>query len=154
MNGPQPCDLDQSKPGWYFGLMAPSTKPPPYTWIDPTRLYLYKEVRINSNTPLLFCYNFLFYFFFIFFLLLLKYPKGYWHSSDLLWCITYHLHRSISQRKLQKKSLSYTTDVDWFQGLQAVVKDLLSQLEPLKDDFDLIAGIDAAGFTLGRNFNL
>ncbi len=37
------------------------------------------------------------------------------------------------------------------QGLRAVVKDLMSQLEPLRDDFDLIAGIDAAGFTLGKD---
>ena len=38
------------------------------------------------------------------------------------------------------------------QGLQAVVKDLLTQIEPLKDDIDLIAGIDAAGFTLGTTY--
>ncbi len=53
---------------------------------------------------------------------------------------------------------AYCRALKWFvctknilQGLQAVVKDLMSQLEPLRDDFDLVAGIDAAGFTLGKD---
>ena len=45
--GPVPSDLDQSEPGWYMALAAPrsSAKPPYFAWIDPTRIYAFKEVR-------------------------------------------------------------------------------------------------------------
>ena len=49
MDGPKPSDLDQTKPGWYFGLMAPGTKPAPYTWVDPTRIFSFKEVRFYKS---------------------------------------------------------------------------------------------------------
>ncbi len=50
MDGPKPSDLDQSKPGWYFGLMAPGTKPAPYTWVDPTRIFSFKEVGFYKKS--------------------------------------------------------------------------------------------------------
>lgn len=45
--GPTLADLDLSQPGWYVGLSAPRSKKmgPPFTWIDPTRIYVFKEVR-------------------------------------------------------------------------------------------------------------
>ncbi len=43
--GPVPADLDQSKPGWYIALAAPNTKGPPFAWLDPTRIYAFKEVN-------------------------------------------------------------------------------------------------------------
>lgn len=45
MDGPTPETLDQSLPAWYLSLIAPSTQGPPYSWVEPTRLYMFSEVR-------------------------------------------------------------------------------------------------------------
>lgn len=117
--------------GWYLSLMAPNTKGPTFAWLDPSRLYCNSQVCDAWFLVTCNCFCCI--------------------PLSLNTCIKlcYNTKRqTVCPFNVHTLHFVHSLSLHLIQALADCVKDLLSPFH--SDTIDLVAGMDAMGFILGK----